>query len=106
MISGVFNKSEYDMDGITFRVTFESSPSAQLIDVRTPNEYRSGFIKTAINLDIMSSEFERQLSQLNNDHAYFIYCRSGARSAAAVKLMRGKGLQAYNLIGGIGAWPQ
>jgi rhodanese-related sulfurtransferase len=45
------------------------------------------------------------LEQLDKSKAYFVYCRSGARSARACAVMQQYGfLIAFNLLGGILAW--
>lgn len=106
MLNSFFSKSEFDLDGYHFKKTFEETANTQLIDVRTPAEVASGTIGKAINIDFMSGDFGAKIKKLNPDKTYFVFCRSGGRSAGAVKQMQGAGLRAYNLVGGIGAWPK
>ena len=53
-----------------------------IIDVRTPEEYASGHIEKAINLDYYSETFKDELNKLDKNKTYLIYCRSGRRSGS------------------------
>jgi thioredoxin 1 len=82
-----------------------SGGDVQLIDVRTPEEFRQGYLKGAINYNINSAEFEDQLLKVDKNKPVMIYCLSGGRSSAAAELMAGKGFkQVYNMQGGIIKW--
>ena len=105
-LNSFFSKSESDLDGYHFKKMFEATPKAQLMDVRTFNEVMSGTIGRALNIDFMSNDFGTKIQKLDIDKTYFVFCRSGGRSAAAVKQMQRHGLKAYNLVGGINAWPR
>ena len=46
-----------------------------------------------------------EINNLDKNKNYFIYCKSGARSSTACKIMNQLGIQnTYNLIGGIDCW--
>ena len=46
-----------------------------------------------------------EINTLDKSKSYYVYCRSGARSAQAVQLMRDLGFNdTYNLLGGILEW--
>lgn len=79
---------------------------AVILDVRTPMEVSEGIIPGAVHLDYNNpGQFVPGLSELDEDKAYYIYCRSGARSAAACAHMRDMGFdELYNLKGGILDW--
>lgn len=78
---------------------------AQLIDVRTANEFKSGHIKTATNIDYYSSNFSNQMSKLNKEKPVYIYCRSGNRSIKAANLLAKLGFtEIYDLEGGFLNW--
>jgi len=74
-----------------------------LLDVRTPEEYASGHISGASNLNYYEN-FESQLSQLDKNQKYLVYCAVGGRSGQAAKLMKQKGYQVFDLEGGVKAW--
>jgi len=82
-----------------------SDGNAQLIDVRTPEEYNQGHLKGALNYNINSSEFENQLSKLDKNKPVLVYCLSGGRSGSAAEIMADKGFtEVYNMQGGIMKW--
>lgn len=66
-------------------------PNMTIIDIRTPEEYASGHIDKAINIDFYASDFKDQLEKLNKSEAYSIYCRSGSRSGKALSIMKDLG---------------
>ena len=80
--------------------------SNTIIDVRTSEEFGEGFIKNAINLNIYdSSNFIEKIKTFSSNKEYYIYCKSGARSSAACKIMNQMGFNnVYNLLGGISEW--
>jgi rhodanese-related sulfurtransferase len=99
------SKTEDNLSGSEFKAKFQASPNAVLLDVRTPGEVSTGKLPGAINMNIQDSSFQNKAANLSKEKEYFVYCRSGMRSANAVKVLKSLGLQAYNLEGGIGAWP-
>lgn len=79
--------------------------TVQLIDVRTPAEFKQGHIKGALNIDVTDASFEKNLEQLNKNKPVYIYCRSGQRSNTAAKKMAQAGFDTlYDLKGGINNW--
>lgn len=80
----------------------ESDPDFVVLDVRTPEEFRFGALKRAINLDIYDPAFAAEIGRLDKDKTYLVYCRSGNRSKAACSLMRNLGFgKIYELDRGI-----
>ena len=81
-------------------------PEAVILDVRTEEEFESGYIPNAKNIDLrMGPGFIDEINNLEKNKSYYVYCRSGARSAQAVQLMRDLGFnETYNLLGGILDW--
>ena len=56
-----------------------------VIDVRTPEEWKSGYLESAINIEwqnIINIE-----SLLPKNEEIFLYCRSGNRSGKAAKIL-------------------
>ena len=77
----------------------------QLIDVRTPAEFREGHIENATNIDVTGADFETKIQALDKSKPVYVYCRSGHRSNIASKKMEEAGFkQIYDLKGGIKAW--
>ena len=90
-----------------FRQFINEKQSAIILDVRTPAEVTQGYISGATNVDINSNDFTAKINQLDKSKPVLVYCRSGRRSAAAMRYMRDNGFsEVYNLNGGIIAWSQ
>ena len=106
MFSSFFSKSESDLNGAQFKSQFENEVSKVLLDVRTPAEFQSGSISKAINIDFMANDFILKAEKLDKSKTYYVYCRSGNRSDQAVSVLNKLGFKAFNLVGGIGAWPR
>jgi rhodanese-related sulfurtransferase len=47
----------------------------------------------------------QDVTTIDPDFAYIVYCRSGRRSKAAAFLMKERGIKAFSLAGGIKEWP-
>ena len=78
---------------------------AQLIDVRSPGEFQSGHIPKSKNINVMAPGFKNQIESLDKTNTYYVYCRSGMRSARACKMMAKNGFEnVYNLKGGVMGW--
>src|SRR5687768_4710712 len=83
----------------------KNNSDAILLDVRRPDEYDSGHLPGAININIQGPEFHEQIENLDPSKTYYVYCRSGARSATACTYLKRQGFHdVYNLEGGILAW--
>lgn len=81
------------------------NPDFKIIDVRTPDEFNSGHVKGAINIDYNSDTFRDTLAKLDKAGEYLVYCRSGNRSSGAVKVMEELGFTTiYHMGGGIIDW--
>lgn len=60
----------------------------KIIDVRTQDEFKQGHLKGSINIDIYDSNFSSQISKLDKNSDYKVYCRSGNRSGQALEIMK------------------
>ena len=78
---------------------------AQIVDVRTPEEFAGGHIARAVNIDVSGANFlEKAEAKLDKSKLVALYCRSGKRSAKAARILSRKGFDVINLDGGIIAW--
>lgn len=76
----------------------------KIIDIRTKEEFDSGNIEGAINIDF-NNNFEEGIGQLNKNGTYLIYCMSGRRSSEAIKIFEKLGFfEVYDLEGGYEKW--
>lgn len=73
-----------------------------LLDVRTVGEFASGHIEGAANIPV--EELANRLAEVPNDQPIVIYCRSGNRSAQAVRILRSAGYTVVYDLGGILTW--
>jgi phage shock protein E len=73
---------------------------ATVLDVRTPEEFATGHLQGAKNLNFRASDFAQQLAKLNPQSTYLVYCASGNRSGQAVAQMRKKGFKKATNVGG------
>ncbi|MCB0507403.1 MAG: thioredoxin domain-containing protein [Chitinophagales bacterium] len=99
------NSQQVDVNPEKFNQLINEDKNAVVLDVRTPEEYNSGYIKDAKSIDYRSSDFENEVNKLDKNKTYYVYCLSGGRSGSAVKLMQKNGFKnVVNLDGGILAW--
>jgi len=76
-----------------------------LIDVRTPEEFASGHLENAVNMNYFDSDFAAQLKTLDKNKPVYLYCKSGRRSANAAQKLEDMGfVKIYDLDGGILNW--
>lgn len=78
-----------------------------LIDVRDPHEYEIAKIPGAVLVplpDIERGEGVEKVKQLLNGNKLIAHCKSGRRSAKALEILKGAGIEGINLKGGITAW--
>ncbi len=94
------------LDVPSFREKMATLPGAQIVDVRTPQEFAKGYIEGAVNLNYNDPAFLDQcVAQLDKDRPVLLYCHSGRRSALSAKLLAAKGFrEVYDLAGGYVAW--
>ena len=78
----------------------------QLVDVRTPKEYKKGHIENAVLINFFDKDFKViSTNKLDKNQPVYVYCRSGGRSAKAAEMYKAAGFKkVYNLLGGFNAW--
>ena len=74
---------------------------AQLIDVRTPQEFEGGSIPGALNIPL--DELHHRLSEVHDD-GVIVMCQAGVRGHTATRLLDSLGVAAKNLDGGFETW--
>ncbi len=95
------------LDVATFQSKLKEFPGAILLDVRTPEEFTTGNIEGAVNIDFKASDFEQKIAELDKSKTYFVYCLSGIRSGKAADRMGELGFTSlYTLNGGYSAWTE
>ena len=74
---------------------------ATLLDVRTPEEFSERHLEGAVNIPV--DQVEARMSEIPRDRPVVVYCRSGARSMSAARILRRGGYDAEDL-GSINEW--
>ncbi len=79
---------------------------AVIVDVRTDMEVAEGMIPKALHIDIQNAAgFMEKAKTLDATKNYYVYCRSGGRSAQACMILNSIGFpNTYNLMGGMMEW--
>jgi rhodanese-related sulfurtransferase len=95
-----------DLEQVKWNNDLENESDPIILDVRTPEEFEISRIPKSINIDFYNPEiFMQEIGKLDKDRSYYIYCRTGVRSANSCHLMKELGFtKTYNLIGGIVDW--
>ena len=62
-----------------------------IIDVRTPDEFTGGHLKGAVNIDVEGANFNAEVSKLDVNGNYVVYCHSGRRAGIAIDNMKSLG---------------
>ena len=76
-----------------------------LIDVRTSDEFSSGYIKNAINLDFYSDSFQNDILSLPKNETIVLYCRTNNRSTKTANILKENGFKEISVLeGGITNW--
>ncbi len=91
------------VDANGFKAEVEGK-KVQLVDVRTPGEYKQGHIENAENHNVFDKNFMEQMAKYKKDQPIYVYCRSGGRSMKAANMLKSKGYNVVNLNGGFNGW--
>ena len=76
---------------------------ARIVDVRTPEEFQAGHIEGAVNIPVV--DLGRRMSEVGSKkQAVVVYCRSGARSASAARVLLESGFVNVVDLGPMSAW--
>jgi len=77
----------------------------QVIDVRTPKEFKKGHLAKAININFYDKNFKDQLNKLNKSKTTYVYCQSGGRSSRAMATFKSLDFkQVYDMDKGYLGW--
>ncbi|PIQ29289.1 rhodanese-like domain-containing protein [bacterium (Candidatus Blackallbacteria) CG17_big_fil_post_rev_8_21_14_2_50_48_46] len=83
----------------------QSTPNLYILDVRTADEFKSGHLDKAQQLDYYAPDFESKVKQLDKKKTYLLYCHSGRRSGSTLEIMKTAGFEkVYDLEGGFTQW--
>lgn len=74
----------------------------QVVDVRSPSEFRAQHIDGAVNLPF--NELERRFDEIGSGGETILVCQSGVRSEEAAQMFSRRGRKTRQLDGGMAAW--
>lgn len=87
-IKKIFGIEDVDVAGIL-------EQGAVIIDVRTPDEYKSGHPRNSINIPLQ--QINSKISKIRKyNKPVLTCCASGRRSGMAANMLKAKGIDAYN----------
>lgn len=93
------------LSSVEFYERIKDAEDAQIVDVRTPEEFKNGHLENAFNLNWDGADFEAQLATLDKSKTVFVYCLSGSRSHSAAEKMREQGFEKIiEMPGGMLEW--
>ena len=76
-----------------------------ILDVRSAEEFNSGHIKGAVNIDIRQPDAFSKIDKLNKNAKYIVHCRTNHRSGMAVEHMMQSGFKKiYQMMDGWSGW--
>ncbi len=88
-----------------YKIKLAQDSTIQLVDVRTPDEFATGHIEGAMNINYWGDDFETAIQKLDKKRPVLLYCKSGVRSNKAAAVMQKLGfIELYNLEGGYLTW--
>ena len=95
-----------DINQNTWRSQLESEEDFIILDVRTSEEFEEIRLSNSMNIDFYNPKnFIQELEKLDKNKSYYVYCKTGNRSATTCDLMKEIGFtKTYNLLGGIAEW--
>lgn len=97
-----FNVTVEKIDPQSFIDKIGATENAQIIDVRTPEEFNEQHLDNAENININDAGFDTNLEKLDKNKPVFVYCKSGGRSSDAVAKMEQLGFkEIYEMNGGM-----
>lgn len=67
---------------------------AQIIDVRTPQEYKGGHIKKSVNIPL--DKLNGQLKKISKNKPVITCCASGMRSSSGKSILQKAGYDVHN----------
>lgn len=91
-----------DLDVGAAQARLAARPAPYVLDVREPDEFKSGHIAAARLIPL--GQLETRLADLPREREILCVCRTGNRSSQAVRRLRQAGLNAVNVRGGMLAW--
>ena len=99
------SKNIQTIDAVAFSKAIQATPNPQVVDVRTPEEFASGHLIQAQNVNWMNPDFVANSVKYDKSKPIFVYCKSGGRSHKAAEKLAELGFtNVIEMEGGILKW--
>jgi rhodanese-related sulfurtransferase len=90
------------LDAVPEVMSAQLPAGAFLLDVREDDEWSAGHAPDAVHVRL--GELGMHAGELPLDREVYVICRTGVRSAYAVRALTGAGLNAINVADGMAGW--
>ncbi len=95
------SKAQTNLSSQEFVAKIKETKNAQLLDVRTPQEWAAGKVASSNCINFNDAAFKQQIEKLDKNKPVFVYCAAGGRSSKAAPILKEAGFKyIYNLTGG------
>lgn len=91
-----------EVDQMTVHEVKERAAELQIVDVRSPEEWKEGHIPGAIH--IFLPDLERRAGELKKKEPVAVYCDSGYRASLGTSILQQEGFEVHNVPGSWQAW--
>jgi len=102
LLSSLFGPPLPSLNALELSEKLKNAKRPLVIDVRQPEEYRSGHIIGSKLIPL--GELGQRLKELPKDKEIVCVCASGSRSRSATKLLIREGYNAFDMSGGMMTW--
>jgi len=103
--NGQTSKNIKNIGPEAFANKINETPNAQIMDVRTPQEFAAGHIDKAVNINWLGDDFMVNAEKLDKSKPVFVYCKTSTRSPLAAAKLEELGFKnIYELQGGLLKW--
>ena len=93
------------MTALTFQEKMKIERNPQILDVRSTEEFVTGHIENAININWNGTDFNEKIKTFDKTKPIFVNCQGGGRSKKAADRLFAVGFKTiYELDGGINKW--
>ena len=100
----IFDSSEINVISDTQFIEIKNTDYI-LVDVRTIEEYESGYIQDAVNFDFYSELFQKEILSIDKSSSIILYCRTQNRSTKTANYLKENGYKEIAVLeGGISKW--
>ena len=106
-IQGTITQTNTDITPQAAYALINNNPDAVIIDVSEPEDFAKEHIEGAINIVYHSDTFTDEITQLDSNKTYIVYCRCadrGIAGSAVAKMTELDFKEAYNIVGGLSSW--